>query len=80
MKTKYYRTVFQIEVLSEDRISGDADLEYILSAITDGDCSGVVRCVSSLPVSAKAMARLLIEQGSDPGFFGLDENGRRLKQ
>lgn len=75
---KYYRTVIQLEVLSEEPIGyktmGDLDYE-----INEGHCSGVYKTITQDEiVSGKKMAELLIEQGSDTEFFMLDEDGNYI--
>ena len=73
---KFYRTIIQVEVLSEDEIDLIAnDLEAINYAITDGDCSGVVSVISTEVLSPQQMARATVAQGSDPTFFGIDQDG-----
>jgi len=47
--------------------------------LTQGDCSGKVEETSSQCLSGKKVAKELIAQGSDPGFFQLDENGNNLE-
>jgi len=71
---KYFRTVFQIEVLSEGTpIEEDMDVYAIAMAIGDGDCSGKTSVVLTQGLSAKEAAAALESQGSDAGFFqGLD--------
>ena len=43
--------------------------------IVEGDCSGKVECTNAVTLNGKKTAKALIEQGSDPEFFQLDENG-----
>lgn len=72
-----HRTVIQVEILSESPWS-DADLHDLITvdyAITDGDCSGVVKTMSREILTGKEMADALRDQGSDTEFFGLDEDG-----
>lgn len=76
---KFYRQVVTVEILSEELKDFDNDLEAIAAAITDGDCSGVVSVEVSDEVDGLAMARLLAAQGSDPGFFMLDEEGNDVE-
>lgn len=64
----YYRTIIQVEVLSESPY-GVTNLEDIAYDIDQGGCSGVVKIVSSEEVSKEQMAELLIAQGSDPEFL-----------
>lgn len=72
---KFYRSVIQVEVLSEEPVDFD-DLTEVDYQITEGDCSGFVTdVVTNEEVDGVRMAKLLEEQGSDPGFFGLDAEG-----
>lgn len=72
---KFYRTVVQVEVLSEEPYLED-DLETIVDDIVIGDCSGKsVDVVRNEVVDGKQMAALLRAQGSDPGFFMIDDDG-----
>lgn len=76
---KYYKTVIQMEVLSEEPI-GDADMQTILHQTTDGDWSGKnTTIVQDEALSGKQMADALREQGSDPEFFQLDEDGNEIE-
>jgi hypothetical protein len=79
MDKRYYKTTVVVTVLSEYEppVWNDlADLNYL---ITDGHCSGMVATTDEIEVSAKQMAQLLINQNSDPEFFGLDENGNEIE-
>lgn len=71
----FYRTVYQVEVLSRGPMPDGISLEHIAYAITDGDCSGNVQTTSE-QVDGPTMARLLQEQGSEPMFLGLTEDGQ----
>jgi hypothetical protein len=76
---KYYRTLIQIEILSENNPIGDGlNLSEIDYDITEGDCSGEITTLSQEEVTSKQMAELLIAQGSDPSFFMLDKNGNSI--
>ena len=72
-KRKFYRTVINVVVLSEDEYDPQS-LEQVASDIYDGDCSGQWDSEST-EVDAPTMAKLLMEQASDPGFFMLTEDG-----
>ena len=75
-KRKFYRQTFSIEVLSEDSpLPEDISLEGLAYEITEGDRSGSVKMSAEDEVDGPTMARLLMKQGSDPGFFGLTETG-----
>lgn len=75
-KRKFYKSVIELTILSEEIIPWD---EYELSdigyAITDGDCSGMMHQTKFEELNGKQAADELIAQGSDPGFFCLDEDG-----
>ena len=75
---KFYRTVFQVEVLSEEKFDEDGSLNLtdIEDEITHGHCSGrVTKIIDNEVKTGIEMATLLKEQGSDTEFFNLDENG-----
>lgn len=67
----YYKTIVTVEVLSECEI-GDSSLEDIASEIHSGEWSGSYNVTSVEVLSPEKMAQALIDQGSDPSFFGLD--------
>ena len=71
---KFYRTVIQVEVLSEGPLTSTS-LSDVAYAITDGDCSGKVEVQQIQEINGKRMAALLAGQSSDPGFFMLDDEG-----
>lgn len=75
-KRKFYRTVFVIEVLSEDQIPPHIELETVANEIGRGGWSGEFYVKTTEEVSGKKMAKMLIEQGSDPSFFQLTEDGK----
>jgi hypothetical protein len=75
---KFHRTVYQIEVLSEEPMP-DISLNDLAYEIIDGHCSGVFSEVSSDVVNATQIVALLKNQGSDPEFFMLDKNGEDVE-
>ena len=76
----FYRTVIQVEVLSQEPLPGLIDLAGIAAEIVDGECSGSVQTISEEAVDGPTMARLLRAQGSDPEFLGLTEDGREIEE
>jgi hypothetical protein len=76
----FWKTVYTVEVLSEDTPLETHDLAELAYAIVEGDCSGQVEITETLEVDGKTMARLLEAQASDPAFFGLDEDGNPLEE
>lgn len=83
MMRKFYKSIIQVEVLSEDhpisQLCG-ADLDQINWQIKYGDCSGCEEIVSETEISAKEAAEALLKQGSDPSFFNLNEDGSPLEE
>jgi hypothetical protein len=77
---KFYRTIVQVEVLSEEPLGNteSTDLAALAYQITDGDFSGSISIPVVEEVNGKRMAELLQEQGSDPGFFQLGYGGEDL--
>ena len=67
----FYKTVVTVEILSEREISVNS-LHDIADQIETGDWSGAWDISSVEILSPKQMAKALIDQGSDPYFFGLD--------
>lgn len=72
---KFYKTVVTVTVLSEEPLCRGTDLKDIAHQIIEGDWSGEVDVGNSKEVTASEVAKLLEEQGSDPGFFRLDSEG-----
>lgn len=74
-KRKFYKTVFEIEVLSEEPLSDELSLEDVAYEITEGGCSGVVNRKGHKVLNGKQAAKALIAQASDPGHFRLTDDG-----
>jgi len=71
---KFYKTTFSFEVLPEEPIP-DMDLSDILAECVAGGYSlGDIRRKQK-QLDGKKCAAELLAQGSDPGFFQLDEEG-----
>jgi hypothetical protein len=71
---KYYKKEYRCVVLSQDEEIDD--IEFIGYNVTNGDdCLHTWEQVTSEELTGKQAADLLIDAGSDPGFFMLDENG-----
>ncbi len=73
----FHRTVLKVEILSEDPYNFE-DLAQVDRDITTGDCSGKTTIESSEKMDGKRCAEGLAAQGSDPGFFGLTDDGEDL--
>jgi hypothetical protein len=78
-KKKLYRTVIQIEVLSEEPIDTDMSLDDIEEECNTGSYSGVHDwIVTNEVLEGQAAADATLKQGSSPDFFQMDENGNEL--
>lgn len=73
-KRKFYRQVFEVEVLSDEPIQF-LDLAEIADAITGGGCSGVVETLVYEEIDGAMAAKLLQKQENDPMFFRLTSEG-----
>lgn len=71
---KYFRTVFEIEYLSDMEPPSFPTLAQIEYDITEGHASGVVNVIVQEEVTKERMAELLIAQGSDPEFLIPEED------
>lgn len=78
-ETTFWRTVVQVEVLSEDT-PWDGELTNLAIDVIDGDCSGQMTIKKLEQVPAKKMAKLLMKQGSDPEFFRLNKDGTFMEE
>lgn len=73
---KFYRCVIQFEILSEEPFDDSISLETIAEEVDTGSWSGMfLDDIANEEVDGATMAKLLTAQGSDPGFFQLDEDG-----
>jgi len=77
-KRKFYRTRIIVEVLSEEPVDFD-NLNQVHYAITEGDCSGRWEETEVKELNGKEAAVALEIQGSEPGFFGLTDDGEDLE-
>jgi hypothetical protein len=71
----FYRTLITVEVLAEDSPYKPETLEGVAQDIVNGDCTGAWEVTACEEVDGPRMAELMVRQGSDPEFFGLDEDG-----
>lgn len=79
-KKKIYRTVIQIEVLSEDPIPGDMTLDQVEEECNTGSFSGVHDFIKiNEEIEGEEAAKAVRAQGSSPDFFQMDENGDEIE-
>jgi hypothetical protein len=74
-KRKFYRTRFSIDVLSEEPLGECLSLSQLDYAINEGDCVGFNLRSKQSKLTSKQMASALLEAGSEPSFFHLNDNG-----
>ena len=75
-KRKFYRTEIKVVVLSETPYCLK-NLAQVHDDITYGDCSGDWSVLpTSKQLTPKQAAAALREQGSDPSFFRLTDDGK----
>jgi hypothetical protein len=77
MERTFYKTTITIEVLSEYHIGG-LSLVDVVHNMEHGDFSGQVKGEEVEELNGAEMAWHLIEQGSEPAFFQLDDDGNDL--
>jgi len=79
-KKTIYRTVIQIEVLSEDPIPEGTSITDIEQECDTGSYSGTHSWMAkNQPITGQAAADLLLAQGSSVDFFGMDEEGNDIR-
>ena len=76
---KYHHTVYQLIVLSEDPYD-QTDLQEIHYDTDSGDCVGGFNLVKQEVLTAEQMVAALYAAGSEPGFFGLDDQGNEINE
>lgn len=76
-----YRTVIEIEVLSEEPIDENWSIEDIEEECNSGSFSGVHDWkVKNQEVRGLEAVKLTQAQGSSIDFFGMDENGNDINE
>lgn len=77
-KKKYYKTIYTIELLTEDPMPDPVDIETIHYEMSEGRASGMFKETKVETLSGPEMAKALIAQGSDPEFLFLNEDGEDI--
>jgi hypothetical protein len=72
---KFHKRRIVVTVASEYELAETLDLNQVNELIVNGDCSGEVEFKPDQVLNGLQAARLLKKQGSDPGFFRLDNKG-----
>jgi hypothetical protein len=77
MSKTFYKTKISFHVLSQEPIPDDMDIDTIYQECIDGEYSGDLEYEKEVSkLTGKQAAQELINQGSDPSFFQLDEKGK----
>lgn len=74
-KRSFFRTVVLVTVLSEDHEPEFDDLGELARMIEQGPLVGDMTVVEPRKLSGREMADALYAARSEPGFFGLDDEG-----
>jgi hypothetical protein len=69
-----YKTRVVIEVISHNPFHFH-DLQTLDHDITDGECSGKIDVSDSVEIKGKEALELIMAQGTDPEFFGMNRHG-----
>lgn len=77
-KRKFYRTTYQVEVLSEEPIPPTKTFNEIMEDTMTGHYSGMVGDGKVTELNGRQAADALREQASGVDFFNLDEVGNDL--
>lgn len=79
-RKKFYRSIIQVEVLSDRPLPKTIYLKDLEYEISEGDMVGKVTTSElNKQVSGKVMVKLLEDAGSSNDFFGLDEEGTQIR-
>ncbi len=76
---KFYRTLIQVEVVSEGPYDPQS-IEQLRDDIINGDCSGKWEVVESEEVSGKEVVALCATHETEPSFFRLGADGNDLTE
>lgn len=79
-KKVLYRTVIKLEILSEEPIPEGWSISDIIDEATDGAYSMSSEFLTSNKnrIIGKTAVMHTKRQGTDPEFFGMDENGNEI--
>lgn len=75
---KFYKSTYTTTVVSDRPLSTELELKDVAEQIVSGDLEGEVEAGLNVEITPQEAARLMLEHGSDPSFFGLDDHGNTL--
>jgi len=76
---KFFRTIFEIEILSQEALPDTMTLEDLDFEMREGGCSGKITKTEGEEIGAFTCSKSLIKQGTDPELFRLDVLGRDIE-
>lgn len=76
---KFFKTEIKFTVLSEEPIPDGMSLENIANECINGNWSMGNHGCKETEINGKQAARALLNQGSDPGFFSLTNDGEDIE-
>jgi len=78
-KKQIYKTIIQLEILSEECIPDGTGIETIVHEMFEGDYSGESDWKeTNTPIVGKEATKAIIAQGSNPEFFNMDNDGNEI--
>jgi len=77
-KNDFKRTTITVEVLSNGENLAEWSLSDIIENMDAGDLVGKWEITDDESLDGSEMAEALVEFGSEPNFFNLDEDGNDL--
>ena len=80
MKKTIYKTKVTIEILSDEPVNDNISLKDIQYEITDGQWSGKITHGESKPLKGKPAVKEILNHGTDPEFFFMDDKGNEIEQ
>ena len=80
-KKKLYKSVLKVIIVSDEPYPDSVNLEQVNYDITEGHNSGILEWeyLNAEIVGAEAV-KAMEEQGSDPEFFQMDDEGNELEE
>jgi len=81
MKSKLYKSVLKVEILSETPYPDVISLSQVDFDIIEGDCSGIIEWESlNAELHGSEAVKECEKHGSSPEFFQMDEDGNEIEE
>jgi len=79
-KKKIYKTVYTLEVLSDDPMEENVPMYDIVFRMNCGELSGIVKEEArNIPLEGKSAVREMEKHETSPEFFMMDKNGNEIE-